>query len=156
MKQWYYNEATWSSWHLNHRPLDLFFNSMSWKRYNISLNLVMMRKRQCRVCMIFSTFLWNKPGKWHFVELNSYNHVRVQPSPAPGEKWPAYGRGHFPIHFHELKFWFEFHWKHDPEGSIDNKTVLVQVMARRRPGGQPLPEPWWPVRWRITASGDEF
>ena len=31
--------------------------------------------------------------------------------------------------------------KYVPEGQIDNKSILVQVMAWRRNGDKPLPEP---------------
>ena len=37
--------------------------------------------------------------------------------------------------------WFQFHWIFVPKGPIDNKSVLVQVMAWRRRGDKPLPEP---------------
>ena len=31
-----------------------------------------------------------------------------------------------------------------PKGSINNMSALVQVMAWRKTGDRPLPEPWWP------------
>ena len=47
-----------------------------------------------------------------------------------------------------LIIWFDFHWnliyvslKFVPTGSINNKSSLVHVMAWRRTGDKPLPEP---------------
>ena len=39
-----------------------------------------------------------------------------------------------------MKMW-EFLLKFVPEGLIDNKSALVQVMAWRQIGDKPLPEP---------------
>ena len=37
-----------------------------------------------------------------------------------------------------------------PKGPINNIPALVQIMAWRRPGDKPLPEPiWWLAYWRI-------
>ena len=42
-----------------------------------------------------------------------------------------------------------------PKGSIDNKPALVQVMAWRRTGDKPLPEPMM-TQWRIyVALGED-
>ena len=40
-----------------------------------------------------------------------------------------------------LEFRFEILLKFVPKGSINNKPALVQVMAWRRTGDKPLPEP---------------
>ena len=45
-------------------------------------------------------------------------------------KWPPFHRRHFQMHF-----------KFVPKGPTDNESALVQVLARRRPGDKPLPEP---------------
>ena len=57
----------------------------------------------------------------------------------PWTKWPSFHRQHFPMHFHEC-----FDWKFTDvcsKGPIDNKSALIQVMAWRRTGVKPLPEP---------------
>ena len=40
-----------------------------------------------------------------------------------------------------IEFWFEFSLKFVHRSPIDNKPVLVQVMAWRRTGDKPLSEP---------------
>ena len=40
-----------------------------------------------------------------------------------------------------LMFRFKFQWSFFTKGPIDNKSVLVWVMARHRTGDMPLPEP---------------
>ena len=38
-------------------------------------------------------------------------------------------------------FWFEFHWIDVPEGPVDKKASLVQVMAWHPTGIKPSPKP---------------
>ena len=38
------------------------------------------------------------------------------------------------------------------QGTMNSIPALVQIMAWRRPGDNPLSEPWWLVCWRIYAS----
>ena len=65
---------------------------------------------------------------------------------SPKTKWPPFRRWYFQMHFHEWKFFdsFQISPKFVPEGPIDNKSALVQVMACRLFGAKPLPEPRLP------------
>ena len=49
-----------------------------------------------------------------------------------------------------LAFWFEFHYSLFPKGPNDKESGLVQVMAWRRAGDKPLPEP------RLTQLTDAY
>ena len=56
--------------------------------------------------------------------------------------------------------------KFDPEGPINNKSALVQVMAWRQAGAKPLPEPklaqftdaymwnWGEMSWNVMCGKD--
>ena len=46
-----------------------------------------------------------------------------------------------PIFFNELGIMIQISLKYVPRRSIGNKPALVQVMAWRRTGDKPLPEP---------------
>ena len=62
---------------------------------------------------------------------------------SPVDKMAAISQTTFSNAFPWVKsfvFWFKFHW-FVPKGPIDNKWALVQVMAWRRIGDKPLPEP---------------
>ena len=50
----------------------------------------------------------------------------------------AISRRHFQMHFLES---IKFSLKFVPKGPINNIPALVQIMAWRRPGDKPLPEP---------------
>ena len=89
----------------------------------------------------------------HFFEISQVNDISLSWTVAitlvfnptlPLEKWTSISQTTFSNAFSWIKLlviWFEFHWKCDADVSIDNKNVLVQVMAWSRPGGKPLPEP---------------
>ena len=64
-------------------------------------------------------------------------------SSPPGQNGRHYGRRHFQRHFHEWKLYISIRisLKFVPKGPIDNKSALVRVMAWRRTGDKPLPEP---------------
>ena len=53
--------------------------------------------------------------------------------------------GIFKYIFMNEKFWIliQLSLKFAPKGPIDNKAVLVQVMAWHQAGNKPLPEPMW-------------
>ena len=57
-------------------------------------------------------------------------------------------------------FWFDFPFKFVLKGPIDNKLALVQVMAGRRIGDKPLPEPMLiqitDAHMRHYIGGDEL
>ena len=55
--------------------------------------------------------------------------------PPPPENFRRFVNDIFKMHFHKWK------QKYVPNGEINNKSVLVQVMTWRRSGGKALPEP---------------
>ena len=61
----------------------------------------------------------------------------------PWAKWLLFRRRHFQMHFYEWKLlYFDLNFTEVlPEGPIDNKPALVQVMAWHRTGSKPSPEP---------------
>ena len=57
-------------------------------------------------------------------------------------KWPPYSRQHFKMHFHEWKglYSIQIQLMFVRKGPVDGKSALVQVMAGRRTGAEPLSE----------------
>ena len=58
-------------------------------------------------------------------------------------KWPPFSRRHIQMHYLEWKciILIKISLKFVPKGSINNIATLVQIMAWRRPGDNPLSEP---------------
>ena len=61
----------------------------------------------------------------------------------PWPKWSKFRRRYFHMHFHELSvlYFYSNFTEFVPRGPIDNKSVLVQVIAWNRTGEKPLYEP---------------
>ena len=66
--------------------------------------------------------------------------VWVNQSP-PWTKWPPFLRYFKRIFLNEMLNFLKISLKFVPKGPIYNKSALVQVMAWRRTGAKPLPEP---------------
>ena len=75
---------------------------------------------------------------WYFVLMVGYIN-----SSSPEQNGRHFGRQHFQLHFLNendiilIQIWL----KYVPRSPIDNNPALVQVMAWRRTGDKPLPEP---------------
>ena len=82
-----------------------------------------------------------------FIMKTKKSHVLTRSVPClthlPPNKMAAISQMIFQMHFHEWKFlyYIQMSLKFVPRCQIDNKSVLVQVMAWRRTGDKPLPEP---------------
>ena len=104
--------------------------------------------------LISSFFHWGNP-----LDQRSAKELQGLCSPPPVQNGRNFGRRYFQMHFlwmKIMKFWFKFHWNLFP---IDNKSVLVQVMAWRI--WRQAAITWTndgPVHWRIYAAlgGDGF
>ena len=77
-------------------------------------------------------------------------HAFIAFTHLPRTKWLPFRRRHIQMHFHEsnICILIRISLKFALKGSIENKPVLVQVMAGQRTG---LPEPMR-VPWRIYAA----
>ena len=67
----------------------------------------------------------------------------AKPATLRSSNWPSFSQTTFSNAFSWMKssvFWLEFHWS-SLKGPIDNLSALVQVIAWRRTGDKPLPEP---------------
>ena len=91
------------------------------------------------VCSWIPSSIFFKVASWH-----GGSHIaqvsRKQPYLiSPWTKWPPFHRRRFHMHFHEENVLY-FDWislKFVPEGPIDNKSMLVEVMAWRPTGDKP-------------------
>ena len=76
----------------------------------------------------FGVGLWVGCGVWH-IEAET--------------KWTPFRRRHFQVHLLNENVWITIQnsLKFVPKGPINNIPALVQIMAWRRPGDNPLSEP---------------
>ena len=67
----------------------------------------------------------------------SHYHIEAE------TRWPLLRRRCFKVHFLDENVWFSLKipLKFVPRGLINNIPALVEIMAWRRPGDKPLPEP---------------
>ena len=75
--------------------------------------------------------------------LSNWSWENAVNSSPPGQNGRHFAGSIFKSIFLIKKFgiWIRISFKFVPKGSIDNKSVLVQVMAWHRTGDKPLPEP---------------
>ena len=79
--------------------------------------------------------------------------------PLDWTKWPPFHRRYFQMHFREWTFfifWLKF-TEVFPKDPIDNNQALVKIMAWRRIGDKPLPEPiltWITDAYMLHQGGD--
>ena len=61
----------------------------------------------------------------------------------PRTTWQPFRRRYFQMHFRDFFFnlGLTFHWCFIPKGAVNNNQALVQIMARRRIGDEPVSEP---------------
>ena len=91
-----------------------------------------------------------------------YQQNQIHINSFPQTKWPPFGRRYFQMHFRawNVLYFVKISLKFVLKGPIDNKSVLVQVIARRRTGNKPFII-WTDadrIHWRIYVAlgGDEM
>ena len=110
----------------------------------VESHVARLKKREQRQKFHYNFFL---NGEECFIPVHSHlSHL-------PWTKWPQFRRRHLQRYFHEWNILIQISLKVIPKGPIDNKSVLLHVMAWRPNSRQGV---IWTnadqVHWRIYAA----